>query len=86
MWKEIKSMNESRTRTIRKYIRSLRLKPERANQMYKMVKRAKARASLLTNIPKVAHKVSKKMHVGESLDDFSKRRKACNKRRREREK
>jgi hypothetical protein len=83
MWKEIKSMNESRIRVIREYVRSLQLKPEQANQMYKIVKRAKARANLLANIPKGILKFSKKMHAGESLDDFQKRRKACNKRKRE---
>jgi len=88
-------MSESRIKKIKKTARNLltaspNLTPKQKAQVYlktiKTMKKAKVRRHMLANIPTGKQIFSKKLHPGESLADFRKRRKACNKRRREREK
>lgn len=88
-------MSESRIKKVKKAARkliaafpdlTLKQKAEVYNNTIETMKKAKARKHLLANIPKDQPLMSKKMHAGESLADFRKRRSACNKRRRMREK
>lgn len=79
-------MRKSRVRVIKKYVVALRLKPAQQARAFKILKRAKAKANMLANIPKSPPPISKKIYAKENVIDFKSRRKVCNKRRREKEK
>lgn len=74
-------MRQSKTKKLRKQIFALNIEPEAANKLYKDVKKATQRKEMLMK----PIKPSKKMHKGESYEDFRERRKVCNARRRKRE-
>ena len=76
-------MNQSKAKKIRKYVTSLQLDAKEENALYKRMKKER-QIHLISNLGK--RSVSKKQRIGESFEDFRKRRKVCNKKRREREK
>lgn len=80
-------MNPGRAKKIRRMLNERNIPNVKLwNRAYKVIKRAHKKSWLKNNIPKVLPLFSKKQHSGESLMDFRIRRKACNKKRRLREK
>ena len=88
-------MNQSRIKKIRRAARiavlaatglSQNQRIEIYNGTIRQMKGAKKRRNLLAQIPKGSTGLYPKQHKNESLPDFKERRKACNARRRVREK
>ncbi|HEB41929.1 MAG TPA: hypothetical protein ENI08_02840 [Candidatus Dependentiae bacterium] len=67
---------------VKNYIGKVKLGTDQEEALYKTLKRAKSKANLLANIPNNPSPISKKIHAGESLSNFSARRQVCNKKRR----
>lgn len=75
-------MRQSKTKKLRKQIFALNLEPDAANKLYKDAKKA----TRGKEIQMKSIKPSKKMHKGESYEDFQERRRVCNQKKRKREK
>lgn len=74
-------MRQSKTKKLKKQVFALDLEPGVANKLYKQLKRGRR-----DTVPVNPVRLSKKMHKGESYENFRARRKVCNQKRRQREK
>lgn len=79
------TMRGTRAKAIKKFVGSVYSFYEQSRK-YKELKKTKHKANIKNSIPKSLNLISKKIHTGESFEDFKSRRKVCNKKRREREK